>query len=89
MVCSLLFNVFYNITDSVRSIVAYQKMYMVFISLHGNNPIALRIADIVYRLFYIVSYRTFKYLLAVLCNKNYVHFQTVFASVMTVISITL
>ena len=62
-------------------------MYMVFISFHSYNTVTFRIADIVYLLLYIVSDKTFKYLLAILCNKNYMHFQAIFASVITVISI--
>ena len=87
MICSLLLDEFYNIANSVRSIVTYKKMYMVFVSFHSYNTIAFRITDIIYLLFYIVSNRTFEYLFAVLCNKDYMHFQIIFTSVMTIVSI--
>ena len=50
-------------------------MYMVFISFHSYNAVTFGIANIVYLLLYIVSDRTSKQLLAVLRNKNYMHFK--------------
>ncbi len=38
---------------------------MVFVGFHSYNAISLKVADIVYLLFYIVSDRTFKYLLSI------------------------
>ena len=71
---SLLFNQLNYVAYSIRSIVAYQKMYMVFVGLHSYNAVTFGITDIVYLLFYIVSNRTIKYLLAVLSNEDYMHF---------------
>ncbi len=83
----LLFNQLNYVAYSVRGIVAYQKVYMVFVGFHSNDAITFRIADIVYLLFYIVSDRAFKYLLAVLRNKNYMHLKTILTPVMAIVSI--
>ena len=85
--CSLLFNQLNYVAHSVRSIVAYKKVYMVFVGFHSNDAIIFRIADIVYLLLYIVSDRTFKCLLAVLRNKNYMHFETILTPVVSIISV--
>ena len=82
-----MFNQFYDVTNSVSSIVTDKKMYMVFIGFHSNNAVTLRIADIVYLLLYIVSDRTSKQLLAVLRNKNYMHFKTILTPVVAIISV--
>ena len=83
----LLFNLFYNVTNSVRRVVTDKKMYMVFISFHSDNFVSLGITNIVYILFYIVCDRAFEYLLAVLCDKNYKYLQAVLASVVAVVSV--
>ncbi len=70
----------------VRGVIAYQKVYMIFVSLHCYNTVTFRIADIVYFLLYIVSDSTFEYLFAVLGNKNDMYFQAIFTPVAMVIS---
>ena len=60
---------------------------MVFVCLHSNNFVAIRICNIENLLLNIISDRTFEQLLAILRNKDYMHFKTVFLSVMTVISV--
>ena len=82
---SLLFNQLDYVAYSIRSVVAYQKVYMVFIGFHCNNAIAFGIADIVYLLFNIVSNRTFKYLFTVLGNENNMYFKAIFASVAAIV----
>ena len=72
--CSLLFNQLNYVAYSIRSIVAYQKVYMVFVGFHSYNAVTFRITDIIYLLFSIVSNRAFKYLFAVLSDENYMHF---------------
>ncbi len=84
---SLLFNQFNFVTHFVRSVVAYQKVYMVFVGFHSYNTVTFEIADIVYLLFNIVSNRAFKYLFAVLSNKNYMYFQAIFTPVAMIISV--
>lgn len=81
----LLFNQLNNVTHSIRGIVAYQKMDMVFVGFHSNYTVSFGITDVVYLLLHIVSDRTFKYLLAVLRNKNYMHFNTILTPVMAII----
>ncbi len=85
--CGLLLNQLNYIAYSIRGVVVYQKMNMVFVGFHSNDAIAFRITDIVYILLYIVSDRAFKYLLAVLRNKNYMHFKTILTPVMAIISV--
>ena len=70
----LLFNQLNYVAYSIRSIVAYQKVYMVFVGFHSNDAIFFGIADIVNLLFYIVRNRTFKYLFAVLGDKDNMYF---------------
>ena len=72
--CGLLLNQLNYIACSIRGVVAYQKVYMVFISFHSDDAITFSIADIVYLLLYIVSNSTFQYFLAVLSDENYMHF---------------
>ena len=62
-------------------------MYMVFISFHSYNAVTFGIANNVYLLLYIVSDRTSKQLLAVLRNKNYMHFKTILTPVVAIISV--
>ena len=82
----LLLNKLDYVAYSVRGVIAYQKVYMVFVSLHCYNTITFRITDIVYLLLYIVSDSTFEYLFAVLGNKNDMCFQAIFTPVAMVIS---
>ena len=83
----LLFNQFNNVTYSIRGVVAYQKMDMVFIGFHSYNAVAFGIADIVYLLFHIISNRAFKYLFAKLSYKDDMYFQVIFAPVVAIISV--
>ena len=62
-------------------------MNMVFVSFHSYDAVSFRITDIVYLLLYIVSYSPSEYLLAILSYKNDMCFQTVFASVATIVSV--
>ena len=82
----LLLNKLDYVAYSVRGVIAYQKVYMVFVSLHCYNTVTFRITDIVYLLLYIISDSTFEYLLAVLGNKNDMYFQAIFTPVAMVIS---
>lgn len=82
----LLLNQLNYITHSIRSVIAYQKMDMVFVGFHRYNAVPFRITDIVYLLLYIVSDSTFEYLFAVLGNKNDMYFQAIFTPVAMVIS---
>ena len=85
----LLLNKLDYVAYSVRGVIAYQKVYMVFVSLHcynSYNTVTFRITDIVYLLLYIVSNSTFEYLFAVLGNKNDMYFQAIFTPVAMVIS---
>ncbi len=68
-----MFNQLNYVAYSVRGIVAYQKVYMVFVGFHSYNTISFGVADIIFLLFYIVSNRTIKYLFAVLSGENYMH----------------
>ena len=84
--CGLLLNKFNYVAYSVRGVVAYQKMYMVFIGFHSYNAVTFGITDIVYLLFNIVSDRSFKYLLAILSDEDNMYFQAIFTPVAMVIS---
>lgn len=86
IVCSLLLNCFYNVADTICSIVTHKKMYMVFICFHSDNLITITFTNIINYLFYIIGDRAFKQRLTIFCYKNYMHFETVFTSVMTSIS---
>ena len=81
----LLLNQLYYVTNPICSIVAYQKMYMVFIGFHCYNTVTFRITDIIYLLFNIVSNRTFKYLFTVLGNENNMYFKAILASVAAIV----
>ena len=74
IICSLLLDELYNVANSVCRIVAYKKMYMVFIGFLSYNTVTFGVTDIVYLLFNIVSNRTFKYLFTILCHKDYMYF---------------
>ena len=85
--CGLLLNKFNYVAYSFRGVVAYQKMYMVFIGFHSYNVVTFGITDIVYILFNIVSDRAFKYLLAILSDEDNMYFLTIFTPITTIISV--
>ena len=68
--CGLLLNKLNYVAYSVRGVVAYQKMYMVFIGFHSYNAVTFG----------------FKYLLAILSDEDNMYFQAIFTPVAMVIS---
>lgn len=76
-----------SITYPVSCIVFYEKMDMVFVSLHSNDFAFFRFTYIKNLLFNIVSSVTFEQLFSVLRYLYDMYFQTVFTPVVTIISV--